>query len=117
MPFAGSVSTKFAPKAFNTLRRSILILAGMVKVSLYPFAAATNANAMPVLPLVGSTIDMPDFSKPFSSASAIIALPIRHFTENAGLRLSILANTVAGEEIKRLMRIKGVLPIDSALLA
>ena len=59
---------------------------------------------------------MPGFSKPFSSASAIKAAPIRHFTEKAGLRLSILANTVAGDEIERLIRINGVLPIASALL-
>jgi hypothetical protein len=31
------------------------MLAGMVKISWYPRAAATNAKPMPVLPLVGST--------------------------------------------------------------
>ena len=35
--------------------RSILMLAGMVRISLYPLAAAAMASPMPVLPDVGST--------------------------------------------------------------
>ena len=54
---------------------------GIVKVSLYPRAAATNASAIPVFPLVGSTSSTPGFSTPRSSASQIIEAPIRHFTE------------------------------------
>ena len=71
---------------------------------------------MPVLPLVGSTMCIPAFSTPRASASAMSAAPIRHFTENAGLRLSTLAKTVAGLCIIRLIRTNGVLPIASALL-
>ncbi len=59
---------------------------------------------------------IPSFNTPRFSASAISAAPMRHFTENAGLRLSTFANTVAPGLIKRLIRTKGVLPIASALL-
>lgn len=55
MPLAGSVKTSCAPKALNKILRSTDIDAGIVKISLYPFAAAINANAIPVFPLVGST--------------------------------------------------------------
>ncbi len=54
MPLAPSVKTSFAPRIFNSLRRSRLIVSGIVRISFNPFAAATNASAMPVLPLVGS---------------------------------------------------------------
>ncbi|MDR6184503.1 hypothetical protein QE384_000404 [Acinetobacter baylyi] len=40
---------------------------------------------------------------------------MRHFTENAGFRLSTLPKTVAPVLIIRLMRTKGVFPIASAL--
>ena len=40
---------------------------------------------MPVLPDVGSTMNMPGRSRPFSTASLIIAAPIRSFTELNGL--------------------------------
>jgi hypothetical protein len=36
---------------------------------------------MPVLPLVGSTISTPGFSRPRFSASQIMAAPMRHLTE------------------------------------
>jgi hypothetical protein len=41
------------------LRRSRLIVSGIVSVTGMPRAAATKARAMPVLPLVGSTISLP----------------------------------------------------------
>ena len=50
VPFAGSVNTSSAPKARSRMRRSRDMEAGMVSTSLYPFAAAMNANPMPVLP-------------------------------------------------------------------
>ena len=68
MPFAGSVSTSCAPKARSSTRRSSDIDAGIVRISLYPLAAAMNASPMPVLPLVGSTsvvtpgVILPSFS-------------------------------------------------------
>src|ERR1039458_5302328 len=52
---------------------------------------------MPVFPLVGSTNSTPGCSNPRCSASQIMDAPIRHFTEYAGLRPSILASTVAPE--------------------
>ena len=81
MPFAPSVSTSLAPYASRSLRRSMLIVSGIVSVIGMPRAAATNASAMPVLPLVGSTSSLPGPSRPRCSASQIIAAPIRHLTE------------------------------------
>jgi hypothetical protein len=49
-------------------------------------AAHTNASASPVLPDVGSiTVVTPGSMRPSSSAAAIIATPMRSFTEPAGL--------------------------------
>ena len=62
---------------------------------LHPFAAAIAARPIPVLPLVGSMITEPSFSKPFSSASSIIAFAIRSLTEPAGLKYSSFTRTVA----------------------
>jgi hypothetical protein len=71
---------------------------------------------MPVLPLVASTMDMPGFSVPRSSASHTMADPIRHLTEYAGLRPSILARMIAPlAASKRLIRTKGVCPMDLVL--
>ncbi len=46
---------------------------------------------MPVLPLVGSTMVMPAFRLPSFSAAITILVPMRHFTDMAGLRFSSLA--------------------------
>ncbi|MNN36013.1 hypothetical protein D3C81_1498860 [compost metagenome] len=81
MPLAGSVNTSSAPRALRTLRRSMLIEAGMVSINLYPRAAATKARPIPVLPDVGSTMVMPGLSLPLLSASQIMLAPIRHLTE------------------------------------
>ncbi|CSC52951.1 Uncharacterised protein [Vibrio cholerae] len=113
MPFAASVSSKLAPSALSSLRRSKLIDSGMVRVNLYPRAAATNARATPVLPLVGSTNSTPGLSLPCFSASQIILAPIRHFTLKLGLRASILASTLPLETLFK--RTSGVLPIVSEL--
>ena len=56
MPSAPGVRTSFAPSMASSVRRSSDIVSGMVRMSLYPRAAATKARAMPVLPLVGSMI-------------------------------------------------------------
>ena len=94
----------------------MLMVSGIVKVSGMLRAAATNASAMPVLPLVGSTSSLPGPSRPRRSASQTIAAPIRHLTEYAGLRPSILPSTVAGApSITRLSRTSGVRPIDFEL--
>ena len=43
------------------------------------------ASAMPVLPLVASTIVPPGFSCPDASAASIMETPMRSFTLAAGL--------------------------------
>ena len=64
---------------------------GIVNVMPYPRAAATKASAIPVLPLVGSTISLPADNKPFSSASQTMLAPIRHLMLELGFLDSILA--------------------------
>ena len=81
MPPGPSVRTSLAPKATSSLRRSMLMVSGIVKVSGMPRAAATKASAMPVFPLVGSTSSLPGPRRPRFSASQIIAAPMRHLTE------------------------------------
>ena len=94
----------------------MLMVSGIVSVMGMPRAAATKASAMPVLPLVGSTISLPGPSRPRFSASQIIAAPMRHFTEYAGLRPSILASTVAlAPSVTRFRRTSGVRPMDREL--
>src|SRR5687768_69973 len=62
------------------------MLSGIVRMRRYPFAAATHARAIPVFPLVGSTIVVtPGWMTPSSSARSIIATPMRSLTENPGL--------------------------------
>ena len=68
----------------------------MVRISSYPLAAQIIASAMPVLPLVGSTItDLPLVSSPLASAAPIIAAPIRSLTDPPGLKYSSLPQTCA----------------------
>src|SRR5580692_7585621 len=71
---------------------------------------------MPVLPLVGSISSRPGFRRPRRSASQIMAAPMRHFTEYAGLRPSIFAMTLAcAPSVTRLRRISGVRPMLNEL--
>src|ERR1035441_9886051 len=112
IPSEPSVRIRLAPSALSTLRRSTDMLSGMVRVMGYPRAAATNARAIPVFPLVGSMSALPGFRMPRFSASQTIEAPIRHFTEYAGLRPSILASTVAlPPSVTRLRRTSGVQPM------
>ena len=62
MPSAGSVRTSSAPNARKRARRSFDIDEGMVKITLYPRAAPTQASPIPVLPDVPSTIVPPSGS-------------------------------------------------------
>ena len=80
IPSEPGVSTISAPNARSRTRRSTDMVSGMVSVMGMPRAAATKASAMPVLPLVGSTISLPGPSTPRFSASQISAAPMRHFT-------------------------------------
>ena len=116
MPSAAGVRTRSAPSDRIIARRSRLMLSGMQSVRRYPRAAQTNASAMPVFPLVGSTTFMPGLRSPRFSASQIMFAPTRHFTEYAGLRPSILARTVASVwAASVLIRTSGVLPMASEL--
>ena len=63
--------------------------AGIVMINLYPLAAATKANAIPVFPEVGSLwVVYPGRILPVFSASRIIEYPILSLTEQAGLKYS-----------------------------
>src|SRR5215471_13644784 len=73
---------------------------------------------MPVLPDVGSTIVAPGLSRPFSSASSIMARAMRSLTLPPGLRDSTFASTSAEPSgTTRLSRTSGVLPMRSRALA
>src|SRR5262245_37890460 len=118
MPFERSVSTSFAPNARSTARRSGLIDSGIVSTHSYPFTAATKASAIPVFPLVGSTITVsPGVMSPSRSAASIIESPIRSFTLAAGFWLSSLA-TICGRTpaATRFRRTSGVRPTSSQTL-
>ena len=91
IPFCPLVKTIWAPNAFNRLRRSRLMVSGMVSIRRYPLIVATIASPTPVLPLVGSMIVAPGCSTPLSSASSIIESATRSFTLPAGLNDSSLA--------------------------
>ncbi len=66
---------------------------------------------MPVLPLVPSTIAPPGFSSPEASAASMMAMPMRSFTLDPGLKYSSLAITVPGRPSEtRLSVTRGVLP-------
>src|SRR6188768_3406528 len=116
MPSAAGVSTTCAPSALSSRRRSMLMLSGMVRMSLYPLAAHTNASAMPVLPLVGSTMTVSRSIFPSRSAASIIATPMRSLTLESGLKNSHLASTTAcSRGITRLIRTSGVPPMVSVM--
>ena len=80
IPFAASVRINSAPSTAMTLRLSKDIDSGIVRISLYPFAAAVKASAIPVLPEVGSIMVFSFVRSPFFSASQIIFAPILHLT-------------------------------------
>ena len=73
IPLAPSVRTRRAPRTLRIFRRSVVIVSGIVRMSFSPRAAATNASAMPVLPLVGSMRTVSLLMRPLLSASSIIA--------------------------------------------
>jgi hypothetical protein len=80
-------------------------------------AAATNASAMPVLPLVGSMMTVSGFKMPRFSASSIMAMPIRSFTLPSGLKNSHFKAIVALRPAVTLLSFtSGVLPTVSTML-
>ena len=91
MPPTDSVMWTCAPYNRSRLSRSRLMPCGRVSTSSYPLAAQTKASAMPVLPLVASTIVvLPGSIRPSASAASIIATPMRSLTEPPGLYISSL---------------------------
>jgi len=70
------------------------------------------------LPLVGSTIVPPGWSRPDFSASSTIRSAIRSLTLPPGLKYSTLASTVAEmPSVTLRRRTSGVLPINSTTLS
>ena len=115
MPLAPSVSTISAPYAFKSLRRSTLIVSGMVRMSRYPLTAQIAASPMPVFPLVGSIMTVPAFTAPRFSASASMEYAARSFTLPEGLKYSIFASKRAFKRNSFCMfssATRGVFPIS-----
>jgi len=118
MPFEPSVRTSLAPRILKSLRRSRLIVSGMVNTSFKPRAAATKASAMPVFPLVGSISTESLSMRPEASASSIIATPMRSLTLESGLKnssLSRMSATAPWARAVRWSRTSGVLPMVSVM--
>ena len=116
IPFAPGVNTISAPNKASNFLRSIDIVSGMVRISLYPLAAATNAKAIPVFPLVGSINIVSSLITPASSPASIIATPILSFTLERGLKDSSLTTTSAFEFFVNLFNLtNGVFPIVSVM--
>ncbi len=112
IPSGPGVRTNSAPSIRNKVRRSTLIVSGIVRINRYPLAAQTNASAMPVLPEVGSTITVSASMSPARSAASIIETPIRSFTELNGLKNSHLIRIWAfTPSVTRLSRTSGVPPM------
>jgi hypothetical protein len=120
MPFSFGVSTTSAPSRASILRRSMDMVSGIVRMQRYPFAAHTNASAMPVLPDVGSTIVVPSPTRPSRSSASIIETPILSLTLAIGLNDSSFNRTSARAPWAALVlaaRTSGVSPIVSAMLS
>jgi len=71
--------------------------------------AATIAKALPVLPLVASTMVSPGSRRPSASARSTMCLAMRALIEPEGLRYSHLANTPSSSS-------SGVSPMASRML-
>ncbi len=94
-----STSSRVAPYARITRWRSGDFEAGITMVASYPFAAATIAMPMPVLPEVGSTMVSPGSSAPSRSAASTIARAGRSFALPPGFFDSnFAATTLPGGE-------------------
>ena len=118
MPSTPSVRTRLAPRTLSSFLRSRLIVSGIVSVIAYPRDAATNASAMPVLPLVGSMISLPGTSMP-----PLLGVPYHRRADAALDRVRGVAPLDLGENRRRqplaslLILTSGVLPMDSELSA
>ena len=91
IPSTPGVNTTSAPNAETILLLSILIVSGIVSIKCSPLVAVTNANPIPVLPLVGSIITVSLFIFPSLIAVSIIAFATLSFTLPSGLKYSTFA--------------------------
>jgi len=95
----------------------MLMVSGMVSVSGMPRAAATKASAMPVLPLVGSTISLPGQASRFGGivdhghTDAILYRVRRIAAFDLGQKVAFAPSTM------RFNLTSGVLPTDNELSA
>src|SRR6266850_3949078 len=106
-----------APSAIRRSTFSLDCLSVVVNTHLYPRTAATSASPMPVLPEVPSIIVPPGLSRPFFSASSIMVMPMRSFTEPPGLVNSALTYICGFRPwLMRFRRISGVWPTASKML-
>ena len=116
MPNLPGVRMSSAPRALRSWRLSILILSGMVRISLRPYARATKAKPMPVLPEVGSIKVEPGLMIPRFKKSLTMYKAARSLTDPAGLNISNLRRMSALRfkwAFRRLRRTNGVLPMSS----
>src|ERR1041385_9344458 len=72
---------------------------------------------MPVLPLVASTTVCPGLSCPVRSASSMMLIARRSFTDDAGLKFSALTYNRTPAGARWLTRAHGVSPIVSTMLS
>ena len=91
-----------------TIIEPTLMVSGMVRIVLYPLAAAIAASPIPVLPDVGSMLVAPGFRTPLCSASSIIAMTANAYDEDrrkaqeAGMD-GFLAKPLDVDEMMRLL--------------
>jgi hypothetical protein len=89
--------------------RSRLMPLGMTTSIRYPFTAPTMLNALPVLPLLASTMVSPGWSSPSRSARSTIQRAIRALMEPEGFRNSSLVQMPS-------ISMRGVPPIASRIV-
>ena len=116
IPSDPGVSTISAPYTARSFLLSWDIVSGIVRMSLYPFAAATNASPIPVFPLVGSIRTVSGFISPVSSPYLMSATPTLSFTLLCGLKDSSFTSTSASIPYVSLFSLtRGVFPMVSVM--
>ena len=116
IPSLPGVNTISAPNTARSFLLSMDMVSGMVKINLYPFAAATKDSPIPVLPLVGSIITESSLSNPSFSAVSIKFTAIRSLMLLTGLKDSTFTSTSASNPSVNLFNLtRGVFPIASVI--